>query len=166
MRREGPSPSLTLASDVLRARYVWGAAACGARNWFAGDWKEVKALFVDSPQEAMLRGDRLLADMMQTRGFPMADFDRRYEDLSVNHGKVAHHYREGHEIAERRAEATTEEMRRALKNYEHLFDELVSHAGAEPTAVSQDGGDVDSGVWHGDQVTISQTTLGQPIQRG
>ncbi|MCV0382930.1 MAG: hypothetical protein K5799_05650 [Erythrobacter sp.] len=136
------------------------------RDRFAGDWKEVKALFVDSPQEAMLRGDRLLADMMQTRGFPMADFDRRYEDLSVNHGRVAHHYREGHEIAERRAEATTEEMRRALKNYEHLFDELVSHAGAEPTAVSQDGGDVDSGVWHGDQVTISQTTLGQPIQRG
>ena len=139
------------------------------RDRFAGDWKEVKALFVDSPQEAMLRGDRLLADMMQTRGFPMADFDRRYEDLTVNHGKVARYYREGHEIAERRADATTEEMRRALKNYEHLFDELVSDAGAEPVAapvaMGQDGnGGGDTGVWHGDQVTTSQPTLGQPIQ--
>ena len=46
VRREGPSPSLTLASDVLRARYVWGAAACGARNWFAGDWKAVALLML------------------------------------------------------------------------------------------------------------------------
>ena len=46
VRREGPSPSLTLASDVLRARYVWGAAACVARNWFAGDWKAVALLML------------------------------------------------------------------------------------------------------------------------
>ncbi len=95
---------------------------------FAGEWKETKALFVDSPQEALLKGDRLLGEMMQTRGFPMADFDRHCEDLTVNHGPVARHYREGHEVAVRK-DATTEEMRRAFKNYEQLFDELVRDAG-------------------------------------
>ena len=99
------------------------------RDRFAGEWKDVKALFVDSPQEAVLRGDRLLGEMMQTRGFPMADFDRRYEDLTVNHGEVARHYREGHEVALKKDDATTEEMRRALKNYEQLYDELVRDAG-------------------------------------
>ena len=41
------------------------------RDRFAAEWKDVKALFVDSPQEAVLRGDRLLANMMDTRGYPM-----------------------------------------------------------------------------------------------
>ena len=99
------------------------------RDRFAVEWRDVKALFVDSPQEAVLKGDRLLGQMMQTRGFPMADFDRRYEDLTVNHGEVARHYREGHEVAVKKNDATTEEMRRGLKSYEQLYDELVRDAG-------------------------------------
>lgn len=96
------------------------------RERYTGEWKETKALFVDSPQEAMLKSDRLLGDMMNTRGFPMSDFDRRYEDLTVDHGEVARHYRDGHEIAAKKDDATTEEMRRAMNHYERLFDELVS----------------------------------------
>lgn len=106
------------------------------RDRFAGEWKDVKALFVDSPEEALLRGDRLLANMMQTRGFPMNDFDRRYEDLTVNHGEVAKHYREGHVIADKRNEATTEEMRRGLNHYERLYEELVRDADGEPDATA------------------------------
>lgn len=96
------------------------------RKLFSDEWHEVKAVFVDSPPEAVLHADRLLARMMQTRGYPMGDFDRRYEDLSVDHAEVARHYRAGHDIAERQARgtATTEDLRQAMKHYEGLFDGL------------------------------------------
>jgi hypothetical protein len=95
---------------------------------FTGEWQEVKALFVDSPVEAVHHADRLLAQVMKTRGFPMADFDRRYEDLTVDHAEVARHYREGHEITTRhqRGEASTEDLRQAMIHFEALFEELVS----------------------------------------
>ncbi len=100
------------------------------RQDYENEWLGVKALFVDSPAEATLHGDRLLGKMMQARGYPMADFDRRYEDLTVEHGDVARHYREGHKLAERqtRGEASTEDLRQALIHYEALFAELVRDA--------------------------------------
>lgn len=97
---------------------------------YATEWRDVKALFVDSPVEAVLHADRMLATMMKTVGYPMADFDRRYEDLTVNHPDVARHYREGHAIVDRHSggNASTEDMRQAMKHYEALFDRLVADA--------------------------------------
>lgn len=97
---------------------------------FATEWRDVKAVFVDSPVEAVLHADRMLATMMKTVGYPMADFDRRYEDLTVNHGDVARHYREGHAIVDRHNDgsASTEDMRQGMKHYEALFDHLVADA--------------------------------------
>ena len=129
---------------------------------FSGEWTETKALFVDSPREALLRGDRLLANMMDAKGFPMNDFDRRYEDLTVNHGDVARNYREGHEIAQN-GEATTEEMRRGFNQYDKLFDELTRDAakgdvhddGRRTTAVDAPGRTVDTdGDGHADGRTV------------
>lgn len=103
------------------------------RDRYTHEWKETKSLFVDSPAEAVLRADRSLADMMKTRGFPMGDFDRRYEDLSVDHPDVARHYREGHALTVRHNEgnASTEDLRQAIKHYELLFEELVRDAGSD-----------------------------------
>lgn len=98
------------------------------RERFGHEWHEVKALFVDAPREAVLRGDRLLTEMLRTRGYPMADFDRLYEDLTVDHADVARHYRAGHDIAVS-PEPTTEEMRRALNHYEQLVDEMMKDTG-------------------------------------
>ena len=94
------------------------------------EWREVKAIFVESPVEAVLHADRLLSRIMQARGYPMADFDRRYEDLTVEHSEVARHYREGHEITVRHEEgkASTEDLRQAMIHFEALFDELVNDA--------------------------------------
>jgi hypothetical protein len=106
------------------------------RAEFTGEWQEVKALFVESPVEAVHHADRLLANVMKTRGFPMADFDRRYEDLTVDHAEVARHYREGHEITMRhnRGEASTEDLRQAMIHFEALFDELVKDTEDESSA--------------------------------
>jgi hypothetical protein len=98
------------------------------RGDFSREWREVKAVFVDSPVEAVHHADRLLGTIMKTRGYPVADFDRRYEDLTVDHGEVARHYRDGHEIALRheRGQASTEELRQAMIHFEALFDDLVN----------------------------------------
>jgi hypothetical protein len=106
------------------------------RAEFTGEWQEVKALFVESPVEAVHHADRLLAKVMKARGFPMADFDRRYEDLTVDHAEVARHYREGHEITMRhnRGEASTEDLRQAMIHFEALFDELVNDTEGESSA--------------------------------
>jgi hypothetical protein len=92
------------------------------------EWREVKAVFVNSPVEAVHHADRLLAAIMTTRGYPMADFDRRYEDLTVDHGEVARHYRDGHEVTLRheRGQASTEDLRQAMIHFEALFDDLVN----------------------------------------
>jgi hypothetical protein len=98
------------------------------RSEFIDEWREVKAVFVDSPVEAVHHADRLLARIMTARGFPMADFDRRYEDLTVDHGEVARHYRDGHDIVLRDAQgsASTEDLRQAMIHFEALFDDLVN----------------------------------------
>ena len=98
------------------------------RGDFSREWREVKAVFVDSPVEAVHHADRLLATIMRTRGYPMADFDRRYEDLTVDHGEVARHYRDGHEITLRheRGQSSTEDLRQAMIHFEALFDDLAN----------------------------------------
>ena len=104
------------------------------RDRFGEEWREVKTLFVDSPPEAVLRADRLLGTMMEARGFPVGDFDRRYEDLTVDHALVAKHYREGHDIAEKRGDATTEEMRRdaGIRGVSMIFTDALGGARHPP----------------------------------
>ncbi|GMM92054.1 hypothetical protein [Qipengyuania sp. MTN3-11] len=134
------------------------------RDRFSEEWQEAKALFVDSPQEAVLRSDRLLGTMMEARGFPVGDFDRRYEDLTVDHGTVARHYREGHDVAVKKDAATTEEMRRAVKNYETLYEELVRDAGTGSDELPQSA---TPGAAFGEEGgTISQSPLGRPVRPG
>lgn len=126
---------------------------------FGHEWHEVKALFVDAPREAVLRGDRLLTEMLRTRGYPMADFDRLYEDLTVDHADTARHYRAGHDIAVS-ADPTTEEMRRALNHYEALVDEMMRERPeeADRTVRQQDTHQHDNPVERpGDGTTIPVT---------
>jgi hypothetical protein len=66
---------------------------------------------------------------MERRGYPMADFDRRAADLSVEHPRVVENYRSAHSIAVKEthdeAAADTESLRKAMVYYRSLFDELL-----------------------------------------
>jgi hypothetical protein len=115
------------------------------RDRYKGDWQETKALFVDSPVEAVSRADRLLTDIMNTRGFPMSDFEHRHGDLTVDHAKAAKHYLAGHEIARRSSDATTEELRRAINHYEALFSEMTSKLAEQDGDIDHDGSYVADG---------------------
>ena len=94
---------------------------------FRDSWRAIQSGFVDNPKIALTNADRLLGEVMTARGYPVADFEERAAEVSVNHALVVDHYRAGHEIAVRHAQgrATTEDMRQALIHYRVLFDDLL-----------------------------------------
>ena len=99
---------------------------------FSDAWRAVQATFVDDPAAAVTDADRLVTEVMTARGYPMAEWDRRVEDLTVDHANVVHHYRAAREIAARHArhEASTEELRQALVHYRELFADLLGLPGS------------------------------------
>jgi hypothetical protein len=102
------------------------AAADRAR--FVESWRGVQARFVDGPAGAVTEADKLLGEVMSTRGYPVSDFEQRAADISVNHPLVLENYRKAHEIALRQTpgQASTEDLRQAMVHYRTLFEELVN----------------------------------------
>jgi|SRR5271166_851887 len=103
----------------------------GAR--FTKSWGELQKGFVDDPKGVVVQADQLVRELMLKRGYPMADFAHRSADISVDHPDVVLHYRAAQAITERseRAEASTEELRKAVVHYRALFDELLEIGGSE-----------------------------------
>ena len=91
-------------------------------------WRKVQARFVDDPKGAVADADESVGLLMGTRGYPVADFEQRAADLSVEHPRVVEHYRLAHEIAlrHRQGNASTEDLRQAMIHYRSLFEELLN----------------------------------------
>ncbi|MGD0364635.1 MAG: hypothetical protein ABSC93_27470 [Bryobacteraceae bacterium] len=94
---------------------------------FSDEWRITQSHFVDDPRLAIREADHLVCEAMRTRGYPMADFDRRAEDLSVDHPHVIRNYRAARAVAvaEQEGRASTEDLRQAMVYYRNLFDELL-----------------------------------------
>jgi hypothetical protein len=104
------------------------------QNAYLQQWRAVQSRFVDDPQGAVTQADHLVEDVMETRGYPILDFDQRAEDLSVHHPRVVENYRAARDISlrHRRGEATTEDLRQAMVHYRGLFQDLLEdHEHAE-----------------------------------
>jgi hypothetical protein len=101
-----------------------------SRADFAERWRVVQEKFVDDPKGSVSRADELVSELMAARGYPMADFEQRVADISVDHPVVVENYRAAHDIALRhsRGESSTEDMRRAMVHYRSLFDELLENS--------------------------------------
>jgi hypothetical protein len=102
---------------------------------FAESWRVVQAKFVDNPQQALRDADSLLGMVMSARGYPVADFEERAAEISVDHPLVVIRYRAGHDIAIRhsKGQANTEDLRQAMVHYRALFDEMI----AEPAMAQE-----------------------------
>jgi hypothetical protein len=107
---------------------------------FAAQWKTVQMRFVDDPASSIGDADRLVAQVMGARGYPMADFEQRAADISVSHPGVVEHYRAAHEIAQkhRQRPVSTEELRKAFLHYRELFASLLEVEPARREAVEAD----------------------------
>ncbi len=97
------------------------------RERYQSQWVTVQSRFVDYPKGAVTEADELVCSLMQARGYPVADFEQRAADISVDHPRVVENYRSAHNIALRlgRGEASTEELRSAMIQYRSLFDDLA-----------------------------------------
>jgi hypothetical protein len=101
-----------------------------AQQRFSDKWHQIQAHFVDEPSRAVHEADELIVAVMQTRGYPMEDFDQRVADLSVDHPEVVQHYRAARALADanREGRANTEELRQAFVHYRALFADLLDTA--------------------------------------
>jgi hypothetical protein len=107
------------------------------RERYLTQWQAMQSRFVDSPKGAVTEAEELVSSVMQTRGYPVADFDQRAADISVDHPRVVENYRSAHTIALKlgKGETSTEELRTAMIYYRALFDELVQvHAPSDKKA--------------------------------
>jgi hypothetical protein len=94
---------------------------------FDASWRGVQARFVDDPKGAVTEADRLVGEVMTTRGYPVGDFEQRVADISVDHPDVVMNYRSAREIAllHARGQASTEDLRQAMVHYRALFRDLL-----------------------------------------
>ena len=110
-----------------RQKHNVRALSAADRAAFIVRWREVQARFVDDPRGAVTVADSLVTDVMQARGYPIAEFEQRAADLSVDYPVIVDNYRKANEIALRHGEgqASTEDLRQAMMHYRTLFDELL-----------------------------------------
>ncbi|MFL5950714.1 MAG: hypothetical protein ACJ74M_03840 [Gaiellaceae bacterium] len=98
-----------------------------SRDRYVRRWQSTQARFVDDPKGAVAEADQLVQEVMQERGYPTKDFDRRVDDISVDHPDLVEKYRtaDGIARASERGEASTEDLRHSVRHYRALFAELL-----------------------------------------
>ena len=107
------------------------------RDRFRGSWNEIQRGFVDDPRQSLQSADLLVAEIMRARGYPVDDdFDRRADDLSVDHPRVVQHYREARQVRDASGEVDTERQRTAVTSYRSLIDALLGDSDTADTAGS------------------------------
>jgi hypothetical protein len=124
------------------------------RARFQHEWNTVQRGFVDDPEHALDGADALVVSVMKARGYPVGDFDRRAEDLSVDHADVVRHYRDARAVRDASARGgarddvdgvDTEQQRQALTSYRSLVEALLGSRSADhadtPTGSDADRSD-------------------------
>ncbi len=103
------------------------------RERFASEWTNIQAQFVDDPSAAVSRANDLIKEVMRARGYVADDaFERRADDLSVDHPDVVEHYRAAHAMMRAEAPLSTEQMRQAVVHYRVIFDDLLAPSTPAP----------------------------------
>jgi len=55
------------------------------RTDFMNRWTTVQTQFVDDPRGSVAQADELVSEVMRARGYPMANFEQRAADISVDY---------------------------------------------------------------------------------
>jgi hypothetical protein len=105
------------------------------RERFTGSWVQAQNSFVQTPRSGLRDADLLILQVMRARGYPVEHYSEREQVISVDHPDLVGHYRAAHRVAVADAhdEAGTEQLRRAMVDYQYLFDELVGAGHPETT---------------------------------
>ena len=85
--------------------------------------------FINNPADAVDEADRLVNAVMRERGYPVDDFDRRPDDISVDHPQIVDNYRAAHTIylSQSHGDIGTEDQREAFVHLRALFEKLLEN---------------------------------------
>lgn len=121
------------------------------RTEYRDRWDGIQREFVDDPGRAVEQADRLVVDVMSTRGYPADDVDRRADDLSVDYPVITQRYREAREISRshQAGRADTEDLRGAVTSYRELVYALLDDSDARDDRGS--GGERNGALPRGDR---------------
>jgi FtsZ-interacting cell division protein ZipA len=98
------------------------------RAGFTERWATIQRGFVDDPARSLRDADELVVEIMKLRGYPVeGDFDRRAEDLSVEHPQVVRHYRDARAVHDASGNVDTEKQRTAVTSYRSLVEALLGN---------------------------------------
>jgi hypothetical protein len=91
------------------------------------EWRLCQARFVDDPAGAVTEADRILTEIMRSRGYTVDNSYDRLADICAAYPNTAPAYREANDILtrNRRHDASTEELRKAFVNFKSLFDDIL-----------------------------------------
>lgn len=116
------------------------------RDRFRERWlTEVRGDLLVNPAAAVEHADALIHDILRARGFPVDDYGRSGA-LSVDQADILRYFHAAHQIASAgarravQADVTahryvmTDDLRHAVQQFRHLFDELVESAADETFA--------------------------------
>lgn len=95
---------------------------------YTNRWRSIQERFVDDPVSATVVADHLIKEVMETRGYPVKQLERRAADLSIDHPVLFTQYRDARRVVEatRDHAANIEELRHAFARYRNVFDDLVT----------------------------------------
>jgi hypothetical protein len=124
-----------LASRRRRvAEFEIRALTPAERTRYAVQWNSAQERFVDNPAAAVEAGGALVAGVLRDRGYPAADRKQSLADLSVEYAGEVGGYRQALETMDA-ADASTDELRRAMLQYRALFSALLGPADDDPVRV-------------------------------
>jgi len=137
-----------------------------ARDRYAGHWTLVQGGFVDDPARAVAEADALVEHVMRERGYPVDEWDERFEMVSVDHPDLAENYRVAHAIhvrgTDEAEDVDVDDLREAFQRYRSLFDELLVLDDAEDAEDAQLDAVADRR--DDEQATVPGTTNTEPLE--
>lgn len=117
--------------EKRRSQFEVTPLSSASADRYRDEWKNIQQRFVDEPGHAVEQADRLVVRMMRECGYPVEEFDKRADDISVDHPDVSQNYREAHSVAvtQSQGQADTEQLRQAVTSYRRLVDALLENRG-------------------------------------
>lgn len=100
------------------------------QEFYATSWKHLQGEFLDDPSLSLTLAARLVATVLDARGYPGGDTEEQLALLSVEHANSLADYRAAQQTSRRVEQdpdsTPTEEIRRALLSYHAMFTELLT----------------------------------------
>jgi hypothetical protein len=107
--------------DELEIREV----APVARERYLDEWHEAERRFVNDPTDAVRSAERLVARLLEERGYPAdADGAEASPHVAIDHPQAFERFRQARALSSNGRDET-ERLRRALLDYRAAFDDLL-----------------------------------------